>query len=207
MLSPFLVIVDAVAQAHDRRNQYSPRGVAERHDQQIAERMNRPDVGHGEIKHICHAMLKAAQNEYGHAEEQADVFADLMRIALISVHRDIHQDIAQYGEQKNACEIIGQLDFTHGGRALRNACDTRRAYGIADGGTAREIAQPNDAERGQSARALIEHEPNLAGKQRKAEADDGKQPDGEQQCADNLVLYREIDHTANGDAHTGEQRV
>ena len=73
-------------------------GVAERHPQQQAHRLDAPDIRDRKVEHIGNAVLVAAEDKDRHAEEKRHVLADLVRNGLKTLDADVDENIAQRRE-------------------------------------------------------------------------------------------------------------
>ena len=121
--------------------------VAERHDQKVSERAQAPRAAHREIVHIRHAVFKAAEDEYAHAEKERKVFAQLVRIGAVAVHGEVDHHIAENGEQKRAEERLGKLDGAEGLRARTEGGEARELLCGGDERRAGKITEPDDRQR------------------------------------------------------------
>ena len=182
-------------------------GIAHAHHQQVQHRLGAPHIGHGEIEHIGHTVLKAAEDEHRHAQKDAQILANLMGVVFKAVHRDEHQNVAQDGEDENGEQAVIQLGLTQGLRLLRDADDAGGADGIAHQSRAHQIAQPHRQHEAGIGQGLLKHVAHLAGEQVEAEGADGEQAQTEQQRAGHLVLAGQKHRAADADAGAAQHRI
>ena len=69
-----------------------------------------PCTCHPKVKHIRNTVFRARSNKPRHAEDDGQVFSQLMRIAAVSFHRNINKDVSEESEQKQTHQAVIQLD-------------------------------------------------------------------------------------------------
>ena len=58
------------------------------------------------VEHIGHTVFKAAQDEYGHAEKEPQIFPQFMGIALEAIHSQKNQQVAEHGQEKDGQQAV-----------------------------------------------------------------------------------------------------
>ena len=134
-----------ILQIPQQREQHTADGISQRDGKQADDAPSCKGAAHPEIEHIRYAVLSPAQDEHHYAEDQRQIFAGLVRIVLVSLHRDIDQDIAQDPQEEQACQAVIQLGLTH---SCRLFCQSRRVTCECseqrDQPCAGKVTDPND---------------------------------------------------------------
>ena len=82
-----------------KRQKDSAQDISGGDDQDAQDRPCIPCFSHPEIEHVCYAVLCSAQDKHHDAEEQGQVFSQLVGVVFIALHGDIDQDVAQNAQK------------------------------------------------------------------------------------------------------------
>ena len=80
-----------------------------------------PRARHPEVKHVRDAVLRPAEDEAHHAEEQREILPDLVGVVLVALHGNVDEDVTQKPQEKEAHEAVVQLGRAQRHRLFRDA--------------------------------------------------------------------------------------
>lgn len=121
--------------------------VAEGHNYHVKEGFSAPHVGNGEVIHVCHAVLEAAEDKDRHAHEYSYVSAEIIWVVPVIVHGYEHQNSAEDGENKDAQKIVIELRRADRHRLFSDSGYARCAHEVAHGARPNQIAEPDAAQK------------------------------------------------------------
>ena len=152
--------------------------------------MLKENTGNAPVIHVCHAMLRAANDKDRNAQEDSQVLANLVGIAGVAVGCDKDTDVANDAQQEEAEQRrvhLGRHQLRGGDidPCVHAANDGQPLY-AGDQHAASQVAHPNGEHIQQIAGPVVKNVTDLTGVQEIPSGADGEQAQGKQNRAHHI---------------------